>query len=240
MLTRRDHGVEDYAVLPDMDTTDVGVLSEDDRTCLADLGQHLAAAGACHRFGVWLLHKHFEPAPGEVFVECAIRASRKTETAPVARSALPELSTTAIRFDDSVSGIGVISMEFVQPPDLGETSPLSHDDEAALAGIAETLAAHGKVHRFGVRLIRNPLDLSEHELLYESCDSAHRTLHCTVGERDALLADRTMVETAWRWKIVRGKTKPAVMGQCTAACARVGEGHDIGHTHSEPDDFGDD
>jgi hypothetical protein len=71
MLAVRDHGVDDYAKLPHMDTTDVGVLGEDDRACLEELGQYLAATDAWPRFGVWLLHKHFEPAPGEVFVERA-------------------------------------------------------------------------------------------------------------------------------------------------------------------------
>jgi hypothetical protein len=45
---------------------------------------------AWRRFGIWLLHKHFEPAPGEVFVEHTMRAPRKTETSPIERSAFPE------------------------------------------------------------------------------------------------------------------------------------------------------
>ena len=242
MLRIRDHGVDDYAVLPDMDATDVGVLRDDDRACLEELGRYLAGSDAWHRFGVWLLHKHFEPASGEVFVERAIPTSRTTETAPVARSAFPALNTTAIRFDDAVTdGVGVIGMEFAQVAEFGGTSPLSDDDEAVLAGIAERLAARGKIHRFGVRLIRNPLGLSEYELLHETCDSAHRTLHCTVGKRDVLLTDRTTVQTAWRWRVVGGKAQPAVMGECTATCtgAMIG-GHDIAHRHSETDDFGND
>ena len=109
-----------------------------------------------------------------------------------------------------------------------------------MAGIAERLAAHDKLQRFGVRLIRNPLGLAEHELLHETCDKADRRLHCSVVERDALSGDQTIVQTAWKWKVVRGNTVPAVMGVCTATCARAGEGHDIAHTHSEPDDFGND
>jgi hypothetical protein len=119
MLKMRDHRVEDYAALPDMDTTDVGVLGEDDRACLEELGQYLATTDAWQRFGIWLLHKHFEPAPGEVFVERALRAPRKIQTTPIERSAFPDhgLSTTSIRFDDSVSGgVGVIGMEFARPP----------------------------------------------------------------------------------------------------------------------------
>src|SRR6476619_956271 len=184
MLTMRDHGVEDYAALRDMDATDVGELGEDDRACLEELGQYLVLTDAWQRFGIWLLHKHFEPAPGEIFVEHTMRAPRKTETTPIERSAFAEqgLSTTAIQFGDSVSnGVSVIGMEFAQPDDFGDAAPLSDDDEAILAGIAERLRAHDKIQRFGVRLIRNPLGLSEHEMLHETCDSSTRTMHCTVG-----------------------------------------------------------
>jgi hypothetical protein len=240
MLTIRDHDVEDYAALPHMDTTDVGDLREDDRACLEELGQYLVSTDAWQRFGIWLLHKHFQPEPGEVFVEHTMRAPRKTETAPAMRSAFPEqgLSTTAIRFEDSVSGgVGVIGMEFAEPDDFGDTSPLSDDDEAVLAGIAERLQVHDKMERFGVRLIRNPLDLSELELLHETCDSANRTLHCTVGERDAMLADQRVIQTAWKWRVVQGGSDAIVMQDCTAGCVRVGEGHDLSHTESGTDDF---
>ena len=240
MLTMRDHGVQDYAGLPDMDATDVGVLGEDDQACLDELGRYLAGTDAWKRFGIWLLHKHFEPRFGEVFVERANATPRKTETTPMQRSAFGEqgLSTTAIRFDEAVGAdVGVVGMEFAAPAEFGDTLPLSEDDEAVLAGIAERLAAHGKMERFGVRLIRDPLGLSEHELLHETCDSANRTLHCQVGERDALLTDDTIVQTAWRWKVVEGGMEPVVMRDCTAACQSVGEGHDIAHQHSEPEDF---
>jgi|GEM_PF-741215 len=237
MLTIRDHGVPDYVGLRDMDATDVGVLGDDDRACLDEIGRYLADADAWERFGIWLLHKHFDPAPGEVFVERAITSPRKTETAPLPRSAFGKaLSPTAIRFDAADStGVAVVGMEFAAPGDFGDTLPLSEHDEQVLAGIAERLATHDKMERFGVRLIRNPLGLSEHELLQETCDSAQRTLHCHVGERDALLDDHTTVQTAWRWKVALGHSEPSVMQECTASCVRADEGHDISHQHGEPD-----
>jgi hypothetical protein len=73
VLTMRDHGVEDYAELRDMDVTDVGVLRDDDRACLDELGQYLAASDAWHRFGVWLLHAveegDIEGAPPNAYTE---------------------------------------------------------------------------------------------------------------------------------------------------------------------------
>jgi hypothetical protein len=242
MLTMRDHDVEDYAELRDMDATNVGELAEDDRACLDEVGQYLVAADAWQRFGIWLLHKHFEPAPGEVFVERAIHEPRGMKTCPIPRSAFTEqgLSTTAIRFDDMVGGIGVIGMEFAEPTDFAGVSPLSDDDEAVLAGIAQRLQAHDKIDRFGVRLIRDPLGLSEKEMLSETSNSAERTLNCAVTERGAMASQRA-IETNWRWRVVQGKGAPAVMVECTAGCVSVGEGHDIAHAHSqEGGDFGND
>ena len=236
MLKMRDHGVDDYVVLRDMDATDVGVLTEDDRVCLEELGQYLVDSDAGQRFAVWLLHKHFEPAPGEVFVERAITEPRRTETTLVERSSAQALAATALRFDDTVgSGVGVIGMEFSEPTDLGPTAPLSDDDEAVLAGIAERLEAHGKTERFGVKLIRNPLGLSEQELLLETCDSTVRALYCDVTDRSELPTDATILETTWKYRLVEGKTKPIVMQDCTAGCVVVPGGHDVGHKHSQTD-----
>ena len=105
MLTMRDHGVEDYEVLRHMDATDVGELHDDDRACLEELGQYLVSTDAWQRFGIWLLHKHFEPESGRG-LRRARRPCRRAGPKPLPsmRSEFSEegLSTTAIRFDDSV------------------------------------------------------------------------------------------------------------------------------------------
>jgi hypothetical protein len=77
------------------------------------------------------------------------------------------------------------------------------------------------------RLIRNPLGLSEHELLLETCDSAVRTLYCDISSRDALPADLDIIETTWRWNVVKGKGRPVVMQTCDTACIAAVEGHDL-------------
>lgn len=234
MLTIRDHDVEDYVALRDMDATDVGVLSEDDRACLDELGEYLVSTDAFQRFAIWLLHKHFEPATGEVFVERVITAPRRTQTAAVKRCDAQGLNATAMRFDPDVSsGVGVIGMEFAGPADFGPTPSVRPDDEAVLAGIARQLRAHGKTGRFGVRLIRNPLGLVENEVLVETCDMTSRTLHCSVGRRDAATTGTT-IETTWQWEPSLTKTGPKVKQYCTAQCQSDGnEGHyTAGHTTS--------
>ena len=145
MLTIRDHDVEDYVALRDMDATDVGTLSEDDRACLDELGDYLVSTDTFRRFGIWLLHKHFEPDAGEVFAESVITAPRGTQTTPVKRCFAQGLNATSMRFDPDVSsGVGVIGMEFADPAEFGSTSSVSPDDEAALTGIARRLGAHDK------------------------------------------------------------------------------------------------
>jgi hypothetical protein len=224
VLTLRDHNVADYAALRDMDTTDVAVLDETDRACLDELGHYLVSTDAWRRFSIWLLHKHFEPATGEIFVERVITAPRGTQTKLVERCCAGDLSVTSMRFDPDVSsGVGIIGMEFADPADFGSTSSVGHDDEAVLTGVAERLRAHGKTERFGARLIRNPLGLSEHEVLVETCDIADRTLHCGVGERDGISADNN-VETTWLWKPNPGETGPEVTLYCSMMCGSEPDG----------------
>jgi hypothetical protein len=238
MLTMRDHDIEDYTTLRDMDATDVGVLSDADRACLAELGQYLVDAGAGQRFAVWLLHKHFEPAEGEVFVERALVERRRMETSLIPRASRPgaALHATALRFDPaSESGAAMIGMEFATPADMAGVSPVDAGDEAVLAGLADLLRAHGKLERFGVKLIRNPLELLEQELLLETCDVSQRELYCDASARTAIPADGTIIETTWRYRLVQGQTKAEVMQDCTAGCVSVPGGHDIGHQHSQTD-----
>jgi hypothetical protein len=232
MLTLRDHNVEDYATLRDMDATDVAVLDEADRACLDELGDYLVATDAWQRFAIWLLHKHFEPAAGEVFVESVITAPPGTQTTLVKRCAAQMLNATSMRFDPEVSsGVGVIGMEFADPVDFGATSSVNDDDEAVLSGIAERLQAHGKTERFGVRLIRNPLGLLEDEVLVELCDLANRTLHCSVDDRAGVSPGST-VETTWQWKPSLSKRGPKVGRYCMMMCGADPDGNHYieGHT----------
>jgi hypothetical protein len=216
MLTIRDHRAGDYAELADMDATDVGVLTEDDRDCLDDLAEYLVAADGWQRFQLWLLHKHFVPEPGEVFVERAITSPPQTHTTPIDRVAFSPtgLQATAVRFDTEVtSGVGLVGMEFAGPADFGPTSPIGPDDEAVLAGLAERLQSRGKMDRFGVRLIRNPLGLSDNQDLLETCDKTRRALHCTVIDSADVPSENT-VETTWRVKAVSGENGPTATVWC--------------------------
>jgi hypothetical protein len=69
MLTIRHHGSHDYAMLPDIDTTDVGIITADDHACLDEVGSCLLGAKVQSRFGVTLLHTHFPIYDDEMLLE---------------------------------------------------------------------------------------------------------------------------------------------------------------------------
>jgi hypothetical protein len=239
MLQVREHGVDDYAALKDMDLTDVGVLDESDRACLREVGAYLTATDAWRRFAVWLLHKHFEPVDGEVFVERSLSDLSSTETTPIRRSAFATdgLSVSGLRFDSvSDSGVHLVGLEYAEPSDFGGVAALGGHDEAVLVGLAELLRSHGKLARFGIKLIRNPLALSEDQLLLETCDLATRIQYCDVSSRGAVFPNRSIIETTWRWRLEHGVTDHVVMQECTAGCTpAVGEGHVLGHRQTQFD-----
>jgi hypothetical protein len=236
MLAVRDHRADDYAALKNMDLTDVGVLDDCDHACLGEIGEYLITADAWRRFAMWLLHKHFEPVAGEIYVERAMPRRGTTETAPMQQSAFAfdSLSASAIRFGDDIdTDLNVVGLEFCELSSFGDVAPLSAEDEAVLVGIARRLRSYGKIDRFGVKLIRNPLGLSEGQLLLETCDPATRTQYCEIGAHEALPSDRSIIETTWRWRLTHGTSHPVVMQECTAGCIPAAvEGHVLAHDQS--------
>jgi hypothetical protein len=217
MLTIRDHGVSDYAELADMDASDVGLLTQSDKDCITELADYLVSTDAWQRFAVWLLHRHFVPEPGEVFVERAIGRPPQTHTTLIDRAAFSSngLRATAFRFDTEVSeDVGLVGMEFAGPVDFGPAAPVGPDDEAVLTGLAERMRAHGKIDRFGVRLIRNQLGIAEDQELMETCDKPRRALHCAVIET-AERPSENAVETTWRASPAAVGEGPATSTWCT-------------------------
>lgn len=58
-------------------------LSGEDKACLTAVSAVLAQFGRLGRFGVTLLHKHFDVAPDEILAEFVDEKGRRLETKPV-------------------------------------------------------------------------------------------------------------------------------------------------------------
>ena len=125
-----------------MDASDVGVLVADDRSEIPWLSSpidRVTSSGGWQRFAgaVWLLHKHFLPDYGWVFVERAIARPPQTPTTPIERAAysLEGLQGVSVWFDTKVTdGVGLVGMEFACLAHFGSEVPISADDENVLVG----------------------------------------------------------------------------------------------------------
>jgi len=63
--------------------------------------------------------------------------------------------------------------------------------------VRAVLERHGALQRFGLSLLHKHFELSEGEILVESCDRARRVLVCRV-ERAGDVTARRLIPTSWR------------------------------------------
>lgn len=73
--------------LPDID--DCPAFGPDDETCFAEIREVLAKHGKLHRFGLTLLHEHFEIRPDEILLETCDPVNRVLTIRPEPIAAHP-------------------------------------------------------------------------------------------------------------------------------------------------------
>jgi hypothetical protein len=224
MLALRHHNSHDYAMLPDIDDSDAGILTLADQVCLEEIGHCLLRSNAYSQFGVTLLHSHFPIDDDETFVEEVQVDARWITLRPV-RCNPSELFAINVRFDDSVpceERVRLIGLEFAPKQALAGVSPIGDLDCAILSTIAEILDRQGKTGRFGLRLLHNPLKLND-AILFESCDPVQRLLTCRAGGEDNPDFPRS-VPTVFRWDQVQanGSSNGLEVGrECMQFCKYI-------------------
>ena len=87
------------------DISEVAPISENDDACLSDIQTVLKKYGNLNRFGVTLIHKHFDLADDEIMLETTDEEKREHWVRPVKLSAIEkagaDVQTTVITFDES-------------------------------------------------------------------------------------------------------------------------------------------
>lgn len=89
---------------PLSDIREVEPFGPKDQACFDEVRDVLARHGMLSRFGVTLLHRHFEVGNDEVLVERIDVEKRILQTTPVPRDEVGDAIQTSWRFDDSVIG----------------------------------------------------------------------------------------------------------------------------------------
>jgi len=82
-----------WAGIPQMGSPDLETFSNKDAACFKDIRDVLVKHGALKRFGMFLIHKHFDMAADEELMETTDDTGRELTIAPVKASAIdPENS----------------------------------------------------------------------------------------------------------------------------------------------------
>ena len=242
MIAIRQHSPQDYAALPNIDESNVGMLAEDDRDCLNELGDFIVKAEAHDRFGAVLLHSHFPVELKETFLEEVDTDAERVTLRPK-RDVDHDVAATSICFADEPWRDGrlqMVGLEFASPPVLAGVSPIDQTDGPVLAHLAQVLARRGKSRRFGIKLLHDPLKLDGRVLL-ETCDPVKRVLTCEIttcddpGFKDA-------IPTIFRWQPANELSEDGqiVSQSCVQfcksvqGCVRLGDGSHQGSSSHEP------
>jgi hypothetical protein len=86
---------------------DITPLNDADMTCVNELRDVLKKHGALDRFGITLLHKHFDIEPDEVLVERTDEASKVQTIRPYKKAELDTcIQQTAWRLSDDAAVMG--------------------------------------------------------------------------------------------------------------------------------------
>ncbi len=243
----RRHLSSDYQELPDIDASQTGTLTGEDRQCLAAIGTYFGKSQAASRFGISLLHQHFPIHDTEILLQTISCSTRSITVAPHPISTENTVPVN-MRFapSSSTDDINLIGLEYVSALALGGCHPVAITDVLHLAAIRRILQDHNRIDRFGVRLRTNHFTVSSDEILLETCNKADRTLFCNVTPRDAKRPFRT-IETLWYWLTIsesspHGFQQCTSYGECVQSCAQEctnythdghNRGHIPGHSYSE-------
>jgi hypothetical protein len=218
MIQLRPHNSLDYVGLPDIDQTSAGVLSAEDYSCLGEVGYCLVEEHANERFGATLLHSHFPVRDDEILVEEAHANSQLIMLRPVARTC-HGLVATSVCFDEASDPFRLIGLEFTSEDALATIRSFGEDDRDVLTHLREILYRHGKVGRFGVRLLNDPLELGGRVLL-ETCDPVGRVLSCrTTSEDDPAFVEA--IPTLFQWEAGWDNGNLTIGQGCMQFCKRV-------------------
>ena len=83
-----------WGEIPYMGSSELEVFTSSDAECFKDIRDVLVKHGALKRFGMFLIHKHFEVAEDEELTECTDHDARKLTILPRKKSGIVPSITT--------------------------------------------------------------------------------------------------------------------------------------------------
>jgi len=144
-----------------------------------ELRDVLKKHNALDRFGITLLHKHFDIADDEIMLETTDVENKKFHMRPVkAKDYIGKenapLAAISIRLVDG-DNVAMQTTMWSQLQDANQISKISDSDIECLRELRNVLKKHNALDRFGVKLFYKQLEMAEDEMLFETTDVQERT-----------------------------------------------------------------
>jgi hypothetical protein len=244
MLQVRPHVSLDYLSLPDIDSSGMDTLTSQDQKCLDEIGYLLVSHKAHEKFGVSLLHSHFEIEDDEVLIESLQNSTYDLVTQPVPKSLLKNNVNFPVNLkflETDKKGVSLVGLEYALEEALFPPKPLSNKDISLLIDLKKILDKHDRTNRFGLRVLNRDFNSRKDLIFLERCFKDKRMLCCNLTEKTSSEAKNT-IQTIWIWEVIEPSVEePSIQlmqscrQSCIQVCTRNSDGiHDWGIHNSSP------
>ena len=122
-----------------------------------------------------------------------------------------------------MSSVVLAPMQWADLEDIDDVEPLNDADAECLADIRNVLREHGKLERFGITLLHSHFEVSEDEIMLESCDSQRRRL--TTAPVKISESGENKVGTMWMLR----EGDATTMAWCKSYCYKTSFGRHTEH-----------
>ncbi|MFO0821342.1 MAG: hypothetical protein U1A77_25590 [Pirellulales bacterium] len=209
------HSAFDYDRLCDIDSDGVATLTVEDEQCLDAMGDVITAFNWHETLGVALLHSHFRVLSGEVMVESPLPGRRLlTRPERIADFYESQLHPIAVKIEPREAGVALIGLEYGAYGGCDRT----FGDAAFISSLNAVLSRFDRHNRFGIGKIRNPLLVSDEDILLEVTNKHRRELVCeVVSAADGRV--RSSTETFWTFAPCSESADPTRI--CNRTCQRT-------------------
>ena len=194
----------------------------------SELRDVLKKYGALDRFGITLLHKHFEIADDEIILETTDVKKRTLFMRPVKAADYlnqndSSIISTSLRLVEGDDDVAVQTTMWSQKHNVDNRTTISDNDAKCFYELRKVLKEHDALDRYGIALLHRPFEVANDEILFETTDIEERT-QIIRPVKTVDLNGMSMLTTSW--KLVEGD----VIATLRCVCGRDGSGHNGGHS----------
>src|SRR3990172_9207208 len=155
------------------------VLKSNGEEWFYELRDVLKKHNALNRFGITLLHKHFDVADDEIMLETTDVENKTLHMRPVKTKDYIEkenapLAATSIRLVDG-DNVAMQTYMWSQLRNANDISRISDSDVECLRELRDVLKKYNALDRFGIKLFYKQFEITEDEMLFETTDVQERT-----------------------------------------------------------------